>query len=121
MDSNTLIILGVLFALGILGGSNFTVRSSLLISGAALATLLAAIAILISDGRNAKARRGIATMLLILAALMVGATLESIENNQVPANQLRSLLDKGKVAIGEPVELTGVLERDPEIALSRPW
>ena len=50
---------------------------------------------------------------------MVGATLESIEKNKIPANQLRSLLDKGVVAIGEPVELTGVLERDPELAPDR--
>ena len=29
------------------------------------------------------------------------------------------MLDKGTVAIGEPVELTGVLERDPELAPDR--
>ena len=55
----------------------------------------------------------------MLAVSVVGATLESIENSEVPANQLRSLLDKGAVAIGEPVELTGVLERDPELAPDR--
>ena len=78
-----------------------------------LVTLLAGIVILTSDRkRNARARRSSATILVMLAVFVVGATLESIENSAVPANQLRSLLDKRAVAIGEPVELTGVLERD---------
>jgi len=112
--------LAAAFALGILSGSYFAVRLSLLISSAALATLLAAIAILTSDGRkNAGAWRGTATILIMVAMFMVGATLESIEKNEIPANQLRRLLDKGTVAIGEPVELTGVLERDPELAPDR--
>jgi competence protein ComEC len=112
--------LAVAFALGILGGSYFAVHLSLLISSAALATLLAGIAILTSDGkRNASSRKKSATVFAVLAMFMVGATLESIEKNKIPANQLRSLLDKGVVAIGEPVELTGVLERDPELAPDR--
>jgi competence protein ComEC len=112
--------LAAAFALGILGGSYFAVRLSLLISSAALVTLLAAIAILTSDGRkNAGIWRISATILVMLAMFVVGATLESIEKNEVPANQLRGLLDKGTVAIGEPVELTGVLERDPELAPDR--
>ena len=115
-----LALLAAAFALGILGGSYFAVSLSLLISSAALATLLAAIAILTNDrSKNAVAGRSSATILVMLAVFLVGATLESIEKNEVPANQLRSLLDKGVVAIGEPVELTGVLERDPELAPDR--
>ena len=112
--------LSAAFASGILGGSYFVVPLSLLIPSAVLATLLAGIVALTSDRKtNSSARRSSATILVMLAVLVVGATLESIENSEVPANQLRSLLDKGAVAIGEPVELTGVLERDPELAPDR--
>ena len=112
--------LAAAFASGILAESYFAVSVLLLISSTALVTSAAAIAILANVGRkNSSARRGSVTMLVMLAAFMVGATLESIENNQVPGNQLRNLLDKGTVAIGEPVELTGVLQRDPEFASDR--
>jgi len=112
--------LAAAFASGILGESYFAVSLSLLISAAALTTLLAGLALLTNDGRkNARARRSSATILVMLAVFVVGASLESIEENEIPANQLRSLLEKGTVAIGEPVELTGVLERDPELAPDR--
>src|SRR5258705_7111687 len=82
--------LSAAFASGILGGSYFAVPLSLLIPSAALATLLAGIVILTSE-RNASASRSSATILVMLAAFVVGATLESIENSEAPANQLRSL------------------------------
>ena len=112
--------LAAAFASGILAESYFAVSVLLLISSTALVTSSAAIAVLANiRGKNSSARRGSATMLVMFAVFMVGATLESIEQKEVPANQLRTLLDKGAVAIGEPVELTGVLERDPEIAFDR--
>ena len=112
--------LAAAFASGILAESYFAVSVLLLISSTALVTSSAAIAILANvRGKNSSARRSSATMLVILTAFMTGATLESLENNEVPVNQLRNLLDKGTVAIGEPVELTGVLERDPELASDR--
>ena len=112
--------LAAAFALGILGGSYLAVSLSLIISTAALVTLLAGLTLLTNHGiKNAGVRRRTATILVMLAVFMVGATLEGIEENEVPANQLRSLLNKGAIAIGEPVELTGVLQRDPEIAPDR--
>ena len=109
--------LATAFALGILGGLYFVVPSSLLISTAALATLVAAIALVAEQRR--KRGLGIATILVTLAVLLLGATFESIEKNNVPKNQLRSLLDKGTITVGDPIELTGVLERDPESAPER--
>ena len=38
---------------------------------------------------------------------------------EVPANQIKRLINEGAVSVGEPVELTGVLERDPEVAPER--
>src|SRR6185369_14479613 len=112
--------LAAAFASGILAESYSAVSVVLLISSSALVTLFAAIAILVNLGRkSSSARRGSAAMLVMLAAFMVGATLESIESHEIPVNQLRNLLDRGTVAIGEPVELTGVLACDPELAPDR--
>ena len=58
-------------------------------------------------------------MLVTIAVLFLGATLASIEKSKVPVNQIKRLINEGAVAVGEPVELTGVLERDPEIASER--
>ena len=109
--------LATAFALGILGGLYLVVPLSLLSSMAALATLVAAIALLAKKRRKRGLR--ITTILVTLAMVSLGATFECIEKNNVPESQLRSLLDKGTIAVGDPVELTGVLERDPESAPER--
>ncbi|MGH9874679.1 MAG: ComEC/Rec2 family competence protein, partial [Pyrinomonadaceae bacterium] len=114
--------LATAFALGILGELYLDVSLSLLIVIAALATLLAGAAVLTKqrrDGKNAGARLRITTILVTLAMFVLGATVKSIEKNEVPVSQLRTSLDNGAISVGEPVELTGVLERDPEIAPER--
>lgn len=96
-------------ALGILGGQFVAVPLSLLISLAALTTLLAAVALVQGKDR-------FATIFVILSMLLVGCLLAALEKSRVPNNQLRRLLTEGTIAVGEPVELTGVLTRDPEMA-----
>jgi competence protein ComEC len=61
----------------------------------------------------------LATILVMLAALMLGWIFAAVERNRVPTNQLKRLLNEGTVAVGEPVEITGVLEREPEVAPER--
>ena len=104
--------LAAAFAFGVLGALVFVIPLSLLISSAGLTTLLAAAFLL-------KRKPGFATMFVTLATLFVGSSLATIEKNKVPTNQLKRLLNEGTIAVGEPVELTGVLERDPEIAPER--
>jgi competence protein ComEC len=104
--------LGAAFGLGILGVSYFAVPLTLIFLLGAIATLTA-FAALLAD------RTAAAVMFVTLAMLFLGATLASIEKDRIPANQLRRLINEGVVAVGEPVELTGVLERDPEIAPQR--
>jgi competence protein ComEC len=122
--------LAVAFALGILAGLCLTILISLLIACAAAFTLAALVALLVNRTNSAIA-------LVICAMFLVGATVASIEKQKVPTNQLKRLLtasrmssDPGaefhpasvgelKIAIGEPVEITGVLERDPEVAPDR--
>lgn len=58
-----------------------------------------------------------AARLVVLAFLCVGAALASVESNEPSgASRLRDLYESGRVAPADPIELTGVLERAPEIA-----
>ncbi|HWS88459.1 MAG TPA: ComEC/Rec2 family competence protein [Pyrinomonadaceae bacterium] len=62
-------------------------------------------------------RRGAAARLVVLAFACAGAALSSVELKESAGEaRLRGLYESGRVASGEPVELTGVLERAPEIA-----
>jgi competence protein ComEC len=54
------------------------------------------------------------TLVITLATLLTGAALETIEQRPAPASQIKSLLEKGVISAGDPVELTGVLEQPPE-------
>jgi len=107
--------LAAAFALGSVADAVLALPLSLLISFAALTTIFAGSALL-------AARLDSATVLVTALAIALGAALASIEKNCVPGNQLKLLLDaKGEkaIAVGEPVEITGILERDPEIAPDR--
>jgi competence protein ComEC len=119
-----LISLATAFAVGIVGGWHFATPLFLLILPAALATLTAGLAVLELPGRTRRRLRGqnrtrIATGLSLIAILLLGATLATIEKRRMPANQLRNMIEKGAIAIGDPVELTGVLERDREVGPER--
>ncbi len=105
--------LAAAFVLGILVARYFAVPVSLLVTIPALTTILATTALLW------RRRMKLATLLVTLTALLLGSSLAAIEKNQVPANRLRRLISEGTMAVGQPVELTGVLERDPEVAPER--
>lgn len=106
--------LAAALALGVLTEMYFVVPLALLVSLAASATLFAVVTLL----RRQK-RLSVATGFVTVAALLLGWTLASIERNRVPGDQLKRLLNEGTLRVGEPVEVTGVLERDPEIAPER--
>ncbi len=63
-----------------------------------------------------KQKNAAATLLLLVAFVCAGATLASIEQRNIGADRLRHFYDAGWLESGEPVELTGVLARAPEIA-----
>lgn len=107
--------LAAALAIGILAGTAFAIPLSIHISLSALTTCLAAVAFLTN-------RIVLSTALATVLALMLGSTLVSVEKNRVPANQLKRLLDGNEgnaMAVGEPLELTGVLVREPEVAPGR--
>jgi competence protein ComEC len=105
--------LAAAFALGILGAPFLAVSLSLVVSLAALTTILAVTALLWPRSRKT------AMLFVTVATLFLGSSLATIDKNKVPANQLKRLLGEGTIVVGEPVELTGRLERDPEVAPER--
>jgi competence protein ComEC len=112
------------FALGVLAASLRALSLSLLISSAGAASILALVIVVKSEkgrrsNRNINRARLAATLLVLLATFLLGASLYSIENKRIPGNRLRSLIAANSVVLGEPVELTGVLDRDPENAPDR--
>jgi competence protein ComEC len=107
--------LAAALALGILAHAVFVVPLILAIIVAALTTILAVMALLAK-------RSGFATILVTISTLALGFTLASVENSHVPQNQLKRLLEQkgaNELAVGEPVELTGVLAREPELGPDR--
>jgi competence protein ComEC len=110
--AHPLALLATAFALGILVTLFFWMPIWLLVIISALATLLSAAA-------NLKRKKSIAILFVTLAVFFLGSSLAAIEKSNVPATQLRRLLNEGTIGIGEPIELTGVLEQDPEVAPER--
>jgi competence protein ComEC len=80
---------------------------------AALAALVSASAILAA----LRKRDAAASLLVTLAFACAGASLTSLEADEARGvSRLRSLYERGRIAAGDPVEVTGVVERAPELA-----
>jgi len=103
--------LAISFASGILIGPYLTASLTLLISAAVLTTLIAVLGL-------CRRRLGLATAFVAVSMFVLGSTFASVDK-KIPADQLRRLLDNGTINVGEPVEITGVLEREPEVAPDR--
>jgi competence protein ComEC len=100
------------FALGVLAGTFLFKPLWLFILGGALISTSALAALL-------KLKLRLATALVFLAIMFLGSVLAIVEKSNIPPNQIRRLLDEGTLKVGEPVELTGVLEQEPELAPER--
>ena len=97
------------FAAGILAAHFLSAPVFLLLIVCLLASLLALAYLL-------KRKPGAATLFVTIAFLLTGTCLASMEKRNVTPGRLKALIDHGTIAAGEPVELTGVLERYPESA-----
>lgn len=97
------------FAAGILGAHVCSGPVFLLLFVCLLASLLALICLF-------KRKSRAATFFVTMAFLLAGTCLASMEKRSVSSDRLKALIDRGTIAAGEPVELTGVLERYPESA-----
>jgi hypothetical protein len=103
-----LALLAAALAVGILVAHSLSLPLVVLLECSAGASLL-----VIFTVRNN--RTAVASICLILATLLAGATLETIERRAAP-DGIKRLLDEGVIPSGDPVELTGALERAPETA-----
>ncbi|MGH9971088.1 MAG: ComEC/Rec2 family competence protein [Pyrinomonadaceae bacterium] len=109
--ANPLTYLAAAFGTGILGSHVLNPSLIPLLALAAVASLFAVVAVL-------KQRTRVAAAILNVTFLLAGACLASVEKQSVRPDSLKALLDGGAIASGQPVELTGVLERQPELAPS---
>lgn len=116
--ANPLAVLATAFASGILANNVLSISTRGWVALSAIFIVLAFIAFLRSKTR-------VATLIITALALFLGSALAAIERSNFPRNQLKLLLDQytadppGVIQVGEPVEVTGVLVRDPEIATER--
>lgn len=99
--------LAAAFASGILGTHFCSAPIFLLLLVCLLASLLA-LTYLFNQ------KPGAATFFITIAFMLAGACLASMEKRNVDSDRLKALIDHGTIAAGQPVELTGVLERYPE-------
>jgi competence protein ComEC len=101
--------LAAAFALGILAARFISLPFNLVLACSAVSSLASAYGF--------KRQRWLATSLILaLAFCSVGATLALLEKNSVMAERVQMLYDEGVIHSGEPVEVTGVVERAPEPA-----
>jgi competence protein ComEC len=104
-----LAVLAVSFALGILV-ARFTSLPLKLVLACSLACSLAALYSFVRPLTFP------ASLLLALAFFCAGATLMVLEKSSVTMERVERLYDDGLIGAGDPVEVTGVIERAPEPA-----
>ena len=63
-----------------------------------------------------KRREAIASILVVLMAVVSGAALATVEKRRIPADRIKQLFEAGTIAYSDPVELTGVMEGPAESA-----
>lgn len=64
----------------------------------------------------ARQRATLATLFIMFAFAGAGAALELLETRAVNENRVQQFYDRGEIASGDPVEVTGVLTKEPEPA-----
>lgn len=97
------------FAAGILGAHYFSGPFFLLLFSCLLASLLTVTCLF-------KQKAGAPAAFVTISFLLAGSCLATMEKRSISSDRLKALIDHGTIASGEPVELTGVLERYPESA-----
>jgi competence protein ComEC len=107
-----LALLAFAFALGALIGLHVNVPRAVIIPATLVSGVLSTTALL---RRNTK----IAAALVTLSFLLSGLTLALLKIQTIPRGSVKQLIQSEIVRVGEPVEITGVLQREPEIAPGR--
>lgn len=104
--------LAAAFALGVLMGHGFILPLGVVTQAALVCTSLAIAA-------HFRRKPRLATVLVTSTFLLLGTTLATLEKQDVASGGVKHLLDSGEVQVAQPVEVTGVLQREPERAHER--
>jgi competence protein ComEC len=107
--ANPLVPLAIALAAGILGARFLSISPRPLLILGALTSILALVALL-------RSWLVAATLFLAASFLLAGACLMMLGKSRPGHGYVKELIEQGTIADGEPVELTGVLERSPESA-----
>lgn len=107
--SHPLATLAVAFITGILVVEVLSVRTSVLFGSGVIAGLICLASIV-------RSRPAPASVFLVIAFILAGASVAASDKQSIRNDSLKILLDRELIAAGEPVELSGVLERQPELA-----
>lgn len=108
-NPHPLALLAVALAAGILLAHFSTLTLRLSLGAAALSASLAFVGF-------KRRRLNVATTFIVLAFGWSGAAFALVEKGSVGAERVRRLYEEGRVASGDPLELTGVAVRAPEFA-----
>src|SRR6266851_3316654 len=111
--SNPLTVLGFALALGILAGHSLAhLWSTLLPPGIAVGVVL----VIVSVWFLANGKLLLATLSVVAALFCAGLVLSLIDSRPIAPDRIARLQDEGIIAPGDPVELTGVVLGEPELA-----
>ncbi|HEX8633978.1 MAG TPA: ComEC/Rec2 family competence protein [Pyrinomonadaceae bacterium] len=108
-NPHPLALLAASFAAGILLARLLAPPLFISLFASALTTLLALLAF-------KRRRPGLATLSVVLAFVSVGVALAGVEGRDIGAGRVRRLYEEGRIVSGDPVEVTGLIERAPEFA-----
>lgn len=104
-----LFVLAAAFACGIAGANLFALSLTCAVACGMCAACLCLVAFV-------KQKLAAASALVVAAFVCAGAILAIVERQSIAADRVRRFYEDGRIASGEPVEVTGVLERAPETA-----
>ena len=104
-----LALLGAAFACGVLLARFTQTRVGIFVACGAICSALAVVAFV-------RVRAGVATLFVCAAFVCVGGGLAVAERESVPRDRVGRFYDEGRLRSGDPVELTGVVARAPEVA-----
>jgi len=107
-----LALLAAAFAIGTLIGLRVSVPRPVIVSVTLVCGLLSTIALL-------RRKKLIAVALVTLSLLLSGVMLALLEKGDLPRGSVKQLIQSGIIRVGDPVEITGILQREPEIAPGR--
>src|SRR5438874_2233148 len=108
--ANPLIILATAISIGVFIGHYFALRSRSVV----LVVFVVSAILTITVTRFARSR--IATSLILVFAFVGAGVGLSLSNDRASGNGVAGMFEKGIINPGDPVELTGVLSGEPELA-----